>query len=630
MTISRRVLPAGLLLLLLSPGAARAEKSLHWRSLDVAARLDADGKLHVVERHAMVFTGDWNGGERVFRLFPGQRLSFEGLKRIDPATGAARDLAAGDLAKVDRYGFTNATTLRWRSRLPSDPPFENTELDYEIAYTLSGVLLQRGDTYLLDHNFGLPDASQTIEAFSVDFDLDPAWAAPAGFARRRTAGPLPPGSDVVVRAKLTHPGAGAPSAVRTGTSPSTRLALFGVLLAAVVLIAGVFTRRESSLKRFGSPVPLASIDAAWLEKNIFSLKPEEAGALWDDTVGAPEVTAVLARLTAEEKLETTASHKQLTMRLKAPLASFEGYEKALLAALFFGTRTETSTAEIKAHYKSTGFDPAARIRPDLLQTLSAHSDFQDRSGRPVRWPTFLLLVAGLALLALPAARGAVEWGTVVGAAISMGLWWVLGLVGALFYQRRMDRLGPWALSFLFVPLLFLWGAWRGVGGTSPLPLLVGQLLLQLAIVNNLFNAAKTRQGPKKIARRRELVAARRFFERELSQPTPRMKDSWFPWIVAFGLGPAVDRWFHSFGGRATSSAVSSGFSSASGSSSSTGSSFSGDAFTGGRSGGGGASGSWAVAAGALASGVSAPSSSSGGGGGGGGGGSSGGGGGGGW
>jgi hypothetical protein len=82
--------------------------------------------------------------------------------------------------------------------------------------------------------------------------------------------------------------------------------------------------------------------------------------------------------------------------------------------------------------------------------------------------------------------------------------------------------------------------------------------------------------------RRASIAARRFFERELAQPKPQMKDSWFPWVVAFGLGPAVDRWFRSFGGAASAAAVAS---SVSGSSSSGSGSFSGDA--GGFTGGGG-------------------------------------------
>jgi len=70
---ARRALGYAFALLFVS-GAALGEKDLHWRALNVSARLDADGRLHVAERHFMVFTGDWNGGERSFRLEPGQSL----------------------------------------------------------------------------------------------------------------------------------------------------------------------------------------------------------------------------------------------------------------------------------------------------------------------------------------------------------------------------------------------------------------------------------------------------------------------------------------------------------------------------------------------------------------------------
>jgi hypothetical protein len=50
-------------LLAASPAAAR---ELYWKSLEVWATLDRVGVLHVVERQHMVFTGDWNGGERQF------------------------------------------------------------------------------------------------------------------------------------------------------------------------------------------------------------------------------------------------------------------------------------------------------------------------------------------------------------------------------------------------------------------------------------------------------------------------------------------------------------------------------------------------------------------------------------
>ena len=55
-----------------TPQAGAQDRSLYWKALDVTARLDADGRLHVTERHEMVFTGDWNGGERTFRITGGQ------------------------------------------------------------------------------------------------------------------------------------------------------------------------------------------------------------------------------------------------------------------------------------------------------------------------------------------------------------------------------------------------------------------------------------------------------------------------------------------------------------------------------------------------------------------------------
>jgi uncharacterized membrane protein YgcG len=628
---ARRLLTAVLLVFLLGAGEARAQRELHWKALDVSARLDADGRLHLVERHDMVFTGDWNGGERTFRVAPGQAMSFEKIRRLDPATGAAKDLVGGHVDAVDHYKFTNATTLRWRSRLPSDPTFASTELVYEISYTLSGVLLRRGDSYLLDHNFALPDAQKTIDALSVDLDLDPAWTAPPGFARKRTAGRLGPGADFTVHAELSHPGAGAPSAVQVGTSPALRLGLAIGLLAFVGLVGAAFYAREAALGRFAALPAPETIDSGWLQQKVFSLLPEEAGALWDDKVGPPEVTAVLARLTAAGKLESQASGKEMTLRLKAPLSSFSDYEKELLEALFFG-HTETSTSAIKKHYARTGFDPAGKIRPGLLEKIAGHADFGDRSGRPGRVRTSVLFVAGVALFVYAPLNGMTDWGTVIGLALSLAFWWALGLTFAMLYQRRMEHLIAWSLPFLFVPAFFLWGRFRGVssGGASPLPVLLGHFLLQLAIVNNLFNAAKTRDGPKKIGRRRDLVASRRFFETELKKKAPSLKDSWFPWIAAFGLAPDVDHWSRSFGAAGAAATTTSSDRS---SSSSSGGSFAGETggFTGGGgfSGGGGSSASWGIAAGALASGVAAPSSS-GGGGGGGGGGSSGGGGGGGW
>src|SRR5262245_7634764 len=142
---------------------------------------------------------------------------------------------------------------------------------------------------------------------------------------------------------------------------------------------------------------------------------------------------------------------------------------------------------------------------------------------------------------------------------------------------------------------------------------------------------KSRQSAAAIAFRKRLSAGRRFFMKELEKARPNLRDSWYPWLIAFGLGRQVDYWSSrnpsttaptdSF----TSSHTTSHTSSSGGVPAATG--WSGG---GGLSGGAGATGTWAVAAAGMAAGVAAPGSESSGNGGSSSGGSSGGGGGGGW
>src|SRR5215831_17715587 len=151
--------------------AQAAERELHWDSLDVDARLAADGVLDVTERHTMIFTGDWNGGERVFNVRPWQKLEFISLERIDESTGRAqplRETARPDA--VDEYTWANRQTLRWRSRLPSDPVFTNTRLTYLLHYKLSGILLKEDSQYRLDHDFAFPNRPGAISRFSLNLN----------------------------------------------------------------------------------------------------------------------------------------------------------------------------------------------------------------------------------------------------------------------------------------------------------------------------------------------------------------------------------------------------------------------------------------------------------------------------
>ena len=614
--------------------AAASSRDLSWRALDVKARLDEEGDLHVVEKHTMVFTGDWNGGERIFRIEPGQSLHLDALRRIDP-DGTAHVLQHGEPPDLDQFTWKDKETLRWRSRRTSDPEFSNTELVYEIAYTLSGILTKEGDRYILDNDFALPGANSSIAEFSLALTLDPAWNPLGRFPPVTTRHDLRPGESVVVRVPLSYQGPDKPNDVRLGSSPALRTGRFILLCAAIAALLAMFWRRESHLGRFAPLTPPEKVDRDWLDANLFSLAPEEAGALWDETIGPAEVAAVLARLSAEKKISTRAEGKKLMMQLLVPLDHVKGYDHELLKALFFGGRTQVDTDAIRAHYKSTGFDPASKIREGLDARVRGHADFQDNAPRPDRWLPAALILPALATLALSVIVAGEDFGTVVGVVIFHGIVFALGAVTAWIYSKRVTRLGAYSGLYLWVPAVFVYFTFQGLHDAqrTGLWMLAALLALRIGIVWSLLQIAMTKNGPHKIARRKALASARDFFSRELASPTPRLEDGWFPYIVAFGLSSRADRWFRAHGAESPAGAAAFGgaSSSSSSSSSSSGSGSGGWTGGGGAFGGAGASGAWTVAAGALASGVSAPSSSSGGGGGGGGGGgSSGGGGGGGW
>ena len=164
-------------------GEAHAQRALHWSRLDVVAHLEADGTLDVSETQTIVFTGDWNGGERRFIVHPRQTFDFVGISRIT-ADGAEELRQDGSLDDVDDYGWTGATTLRWRSRKPSDPPFANSTLRYEIRYRMSGIVIKDGDRYGLDHDFAFRDRDGVIERFTLKLTVDPVWQPDDRFRKR--------------------------------------------------------------------------------------------------------------------------------------------------------------------------------------------------------------------------------------------------------------------------------------------------------------------------------------------------------------------------------------------------------------------------------------------------------------
>jgi hypothetical protein len=376
-----------------------------------------------------------------------------------------------------------------------------------------------------------------------------------------------------------------------------------------------------------------------LEQSVLPQPPEVVGAAWDESVGAPEVAAVLARMVGEGKLESTVlasgragSKPELELGLLVARDTLPEPERALVSKLFFAG-DKTSTVKLREHYKKSGFDPASAIRDHVQKAAQAYlardGETKPAAPRGGGW----LFLAGVALVAL-GRPGEQHVPFLAPAAFALVFPAVIALVLGSVFKDRLHWGRVHSAIFLIPACLLLAVAavllrFPQAAGWHAL-IHAGVAAIAVSMFLGVVNATRSSRGPRGTAFRKRLAAVREWFRRELKKPAPELEDGWFPYLVAFGLERDADRWFGAFGGARSSgssfpesvSARSSGSSSGGRSATWTGG--------GGAFGGAGASATWAAAASGLAAGVASPSSGRSGSSGGGGGGRSGGGGGGGW
>jgi uncharacterized membrane protein YgcG len=496
-----------------------------------------------------------------------------------------------------------------------------------------------GGDWLLDHDFGFADRPGVIERFSVSLGgLEPNWQPKAAFNGTWQATNISPGEGFVVRVPLRYAGAGEGPVV-PGAEPIERYIIAGVTL---VLLVSLARRLYDHERRSGRLEPLPSsieVNEPWLNEHVFRHLPEVIGAAWDNKTGESEVAAVLARLVSEGRMKSEVKpgglfkDPVLHLELLVDRDRFHGHERKLVDALFEAHDRRTDTASIRERYKKSGFDPASKISKPLKELVKGLAPDRDPS-KPPFLPTLLGILGAIALMVAAVVREPADAPVMfIGGFVSL-VCFAIAAGGATVWRNRVHDVGKAALFFV-IPLgiavagvLFVVISGVTMAGTLAL---AGLTLLLLALANSVLNQARSRENLERIAFRRRLAVARAFFVDELRRDKPRLDDKWFPYLIAFGLGKHMDKWFRAFGGESPAHFGSPTTSISSGSSPG----HSGGGWTGfgggGGFSGGGASATWVAAASSMAAGVSAPSSSSGSsGGGGGGGGSSGGGGGGGW
>ncbi|NUQ12006.1 MAG: DUF2207 domain-containing protein, partial [Gemmatimonadaceae bacterium] len=405
----RRFTLTALAVAIASASPAAAQRALHWRAIDVDARLDSSGTLHVSERQTIVFTGDWNGGERRFHIRPREVFGFRSIHRVD-SMGNRHPMQAGDLTVVDGYDFTSRHTLRWRSRLPQDPPFRDTPVTYVVEYRIGRLLRWTGEAYVLDHDFVFADRSGPVERLTVRLSLAENWRPVRPFAGSWSATNLPPGEGFVVRVPLQLQGAAEALDLPDGAGRTGRIVMAVVLLVLMASLGVRLYRRERLTSRLDPLPPLEVIDRAWLDRHVFNQLPEVVGAAWDNSTNAPEVAATLARLVADGRLSSRVEPARglfgqptLHLTLLEPRSRFHGYERTLVDALFETGATETDTDSIRRRYKRTGFDPASKIRKPVERVVASLIPGPAQPKAPFA-PTAAALLAGVVLMGVGVQR----------------------------------------------------------------------------------------------------------------------------------------------------------------------------------------------------------------------------------
>jgi uncharacterized membrane protein YgcG len=601
---------------------AACERTLVWKSLDVEARLDPTGELHVSERHAMVFDGAWNGGERTFRIEPGQLLNFDAISRIDPRTGAAVPLRGSNDPNpgVDQFAFSNGGTLRWRARRAFDLPFRHRELTYVLQYRLFNVVSREGDGYLLHHDFAFADRPGAFEHYSLNFDVDPAWRPAPGFEPRIERTNLPPGQSVILRIPLTWTGAGRPQhvneaapAVNTSApipisslpelyepraSPLSKLGILVAFLGAAGALWRFFDRREAASGRYA---PWPEVDARWLEENLFVHRPEVVGAAWDRATGNAEAAALIAAMAAEGKVQNVAGAPP-RLKLLVPRESLSEYERAFVERLFIrGDEIDPDT--LRSHYASTGFHPIAAVAPRIGEAANALVGKAGWAPLAVGCPGMLFLLFA-STLAAQTRSGRPLFAVMAFGAVLFGI--SMALAASYQWQVRGRR------EAALIPAPMIVFAALGTYFAPSTWVTVIVLTLAFALLAVALRTARWTGGAGELQNMWNFRAARAFFRRRLARPNEDLDERWIPYLLAFGLGTELDQWSVAAPARAPTSRIVRGSGERR---SATGPSDASPApsYTpgGGMFGGAGASGSWASSIDSFAQGVTAPRSSSG-------------------
>ncbi len=327
-------------------------KSLDWEQIEVDAYLGKDGSLEITETQSIRFSGDWNGAYRRYDLGMGEKIKFISLDR-KLENGTWISLKSGSLYYTDEFQYDQLRhEIKWRSRMPSDKPFDNTILVYKIKVKYMDILRREGgDKFRLDHDFGFSDRKGDIGRMSIHLKVHEDWKIPGKFENSLTFlsnSPLSPDQKMIVQLDLRYTG----TEIKSFSPSPLRIYFFrGIELILIICGLGILNFLiYIYAKKIGIMDEPIRIDSWKLFYEILSdTKPEYVAILAESGMTETWMT----RLTNEGKLRLSYSEKtNIILRKLVEDEAFSETDQKILKDLFVYGGREVSSNQIKEYYKS--------------------------------------------------------------------------------------------------------------------------------------------------------------------------------------------------------------------------------------------------------------------------------------
>lgn len=555
-----------IILFILSFSSILQAKSIRFDYVEVDALLNKEGHLEVKENQAMYFNGEWNGGYREFRVEGKQKVIVHGIDRTT-TVGILEPLKRGNINKKFHYQFRN-NKLKWRNRLPYEPPFNNIFRRYIIKYTIKNVIQHNKQDVFLNHQF-LFKRDSPIKTVKVKLTIDPFWESEKG-VYEFTAENVAAKNTFLKKVRLGDvKNKKFKKFLYISAGPTNPIGWEAISVFILIFIGYIFFRykmlyrHEEKNGRFAALTPHDQINAEWIEKNVLIHKPEIAAALWDERTCAHELSALMTslhvrgyiKISFEEEGFWMFKHPTFVLEKLKPFDDLEEYERKILKGLFIKDLNRITQSELKTYYRF-GF---VKFFPIQILSYGIDEFINERGGlRDKQTPNLsVLLTLSLGFLAFIGFLSIFLFDTnyktvaILGMTVFFALAPTIPMVILSFFQARQilhPEKSIWVIPlYACVPFcLFATFLYK-----SHIPMGFGHwlyvLFTSMFMADIVFLFGTNRNSKVKLDVRQKLASAYLYFKEELKEKKPNLKDEWLPYLIGFGLEKNLARWDIQYG-----------------------------------------------------------------------------------